>query len=362
MNFPFAPQSNLFIEQFRAYPISRIGASRAKAVEHTGKILMPSSCLLKLAQLHIEYPMLFKLSLIKKSSTDGSQSQMLHTHVGVLEFTAEEGRVYLPKWIYDQFGLSTERGDTPLITLTNVTLPLGTFVKIEPQSVDFLDITDPKAVLENALRNYSTLSKGDIISILYNEKVYKLKLLEIKPDTNGAISIVETDLSVDFAPPVGYVDPSEQNMGSAGRAIKSRDSQMSFHSAHSIGIDEHKVDRRALKQQKSSSSSSGTVRTTFEGTQGAGQRLNGKSLDKPSAITGGKVVDFTKIATGSGDSDNNAPTVIRLPKNKLWFGYPIKEYKKDEGKEEGGGGNKPDSDSFKGVGFSLRKSTAVTSQ
>ena len=36
-----------------------------------------------------------------------------------------------------------------LVNVQNVTLPLGHFVKIQPQHVDFLDIHDPRAVLEN---------------------------------------------------------------------------------------------------------------------------------------------------------------------------------------------------------------------
>jgi len=49
--------------------------------------------------------------------------------------------------------------------------------------------------LENALRNYSTLSQGDIIAIHYNNKVYELLCMEVKPNGNG-VSIVETDLEV----------------------------------------------------------------------------------------------------------------------------------------------------------------------
>lgn len=40
--------------------------------------------------------------------------------------------------------LGLEPGD--LIEVKNTTLPLGSFVKIQPQSTDFLDISDPKAV------------------------------------------------------------------------------------------------------------------------------------------------------------------------------------------------------------------------
>lgn len=36
--------------------------------------------------------------------------------------------------------------DGNIIDIQYVSLPLGKFLKIQPQSVDFLDITDPKAV------------------------------------------------------------------------------------------------------------------------------------------------------------------------------------------------------------------------
>ena len=42
------------------------------------------------AQLNIVYPMVFKVT----NSSNG-----LATHCGVLEFTAEEGRAYLPSWV-----------------------------------------------------------------------------------------------------------------------------------------------------------------------------------------------------------------------------------------------------------------------
>jgi ubiquitin fusion degradation protein 1 len=40
--------------------------------------------------------------------------------------------------------LGTEPGS--IIEVKNVTLPLGSFVKIQPQSTDFLDISDHRAV------------------------------------------------------------------------------------------------------------------------------------------------------------------------------------------------------------------------
>ena len=41
-----------------------------------------------------------------------------------------------------------------MVRFTNVSLPKGKFVKLQPVTSDFLDITNPKAVLERTLRRY----------------------------------------------------------------------------------------------------------------------------------------------------------------------------------------------------------------
>jgi ubiquitin fusion degradation protein 1 len=51
---------------------------------------MPPSALEQLTRLNITYPMLFKLTNLKMSRT---------THCGVLEFVADENKVYLPYWV-----------------------------------------------------------------------------------------------------------------------------------------------------------------------------------------------------------------------------------------------------------------------
>lgn len=50
------------------------------------------------------------------------------------------------------------------------------------------------------------MTPGDLITIQYNKTQYSLLVIETKP-RNGGISIVETDLEVDFATPLGYVEP-----------------------------------------------------------------------------------------------------------------------------------------------------------
>ena len=46
------------------------------------------------ARLHIQYPMLFKLT---------NKKMKRETHCGVLEFVADEGRIYIPYWVCSHF-------------------------------------------------------------------------------------------------------------------------------------------------------------------------------------------------------------------------------------------------------------------
>lgn len=142
--------------------------------------------------MNVEYPMLFQLN---------NQSMNRSTHCGVYEFSAPEGCCYLPFWMMQNLML----GEGSTIMVKNVSLPKAKFVKFRPQSVDFLEISNPRAVLEKTLRNYTCVTQGDVICIHYLNKNLYLEVVEVKPGT--AASIVETDCEVDFAEPVGYVPP-----------------------------------------------------------------------------------------------------------------------------------------------------------
>ncbi|GBC07246.1 hypothetical protein RclHR1_07330004 [Rhizophagus clarus] len=302
-----------FTETYRCYPVIMLQGNERENINYGGKIILPPTALAKLASLNIQYPMLFELR---------NTSNQQHSHAGVLEFIAEEGRVYLPYWMMQT--LSLTEGD--FIEIKNATLPLGTFVKIQPQSPDFLDISDPKAVLENALRNFSTLTQGDIIQINYNKKIYEIMVLEVKPtdSPNNGISIVETDLEVDFAPPVGYVEKPQQPKQSM---------------ASKINIEEPIAD---------------TKKSSFPG---VGQILKKKSAKSSSSIASSSSSTFnSKLEEESENGENdknghisNVPGPLNLPFGKLFFGYKVVPLGANKQVEN-------ESTSFKGEGKRLRPS------
>ena len=53
-------------------------------------VILPPSALDLLTRLHIQFPMLFKLT---------NKSKGRASHCGVLEFSADEGRCYIPHWV-----------------------------------------------------------------------------------------------------------------------------------------------------------------------------------------------------------------------------------------------------------------------
>lgn len=178
-----------FEQTYRCYPASFIEKPQ---LESGDKIIMPPSALDRLASLHIDYPMLFELRNAAAERV---------SHCGVLEFIAEEGMIYMPYWMMENMLL--QEGD--VVRVKNVTLPKGTYVKLQPHTKDFLDISNPKAILETTLRNFSCLTTGDSIMVAYNNKKYYIDIVESKPA--NAISIIETDCEVDFAPPLDYKEP-----------------------------------------------------------------------------------------------------------------------------------------------------------
>ena len=86
------------------------------------------------------------------------------------KFTFLSGKVYLPYWMMQN--LAIDQGG--LLMVESASLPVGDFAKFQPHSKDFVDLTNPKAVLESKLRNFACLSTGDVIAIVYNNKVIRI--------------------------------------------------------------------------------------------------------------------------------------------------------------------------------------------
>jgi len=68
-------------------------------------------------------------------------------------------------------------------------------------------------MLEWCLRGYVALTKGDTIEVVHNGKSYKFNVLDVTP--GRAISITDSDLSVEFADPVVTVQNEESTLSAS---------------------------------------------------------------------------------------------------------------------------------------------------
>ena len=147
------PPARAYDEYLKAYSVAMLPGRERENVSYGGKsalqaifsfsqhsylffcsVILPPSSLAILSNLDLESPWMFKLRNPSNSAAS--------THAGVLEFIAEEGVVHLPYWMMKTLRLN--EGDP--IRITGTELPKGKLVKLQAQSVHFLEISDPKAV------------------------------------------------------------------------------------------------------------------------------------------------------------------------------------------------------------------------
>ncbi|KAK1261569.1 hypothetical protein QJS04_geneDACA001325 [Acorus gramineus] len=181
----------LFKATYRCYGAPAVH----KTLDEGNRIIMPPSALDWLEALEVEYPLFFK---IRNRDTD------VTSHVGVLEFSADDGHVYLPRWVSDfepnKLLEELKLKDGDMVELLSASLPKAQYMKLQPQSREFLNLPDPKAILEKQLRSFCCLTEGDSFLITFGCRKLYFNVIEVTP--GSAVSILETDCEVEFAPPL----------------------------------------------------------------------------------------------------------------------------------------------------------------
>uniref|UniRef100_A0A0D9XF68 Uncharacterized protein n=1 Tax=Leersia perrieri TaxID=77586 RepID=A0A0D9XF68_9ORYZ len=313
-----------FVQTYRCYSASSMNKPQ---LEGGDKVIMPASALYHLASLHIDYPMLFELG---HYAAAGDADDRRVSHCGVLEFVAEEGVIIMPNWMIRNMAL--EEGDA--VVVKSASLPKGTFVKLQPHTSNFLDLANPKAMLEKTLRSFTCLTTGDTIMVSYNNKQYNIDIVETKPAS--AVCIVETDCEVDFAPPLNYKEPEKVPASKVTSEVKDD----------------------AVKDEPK-----------FRAFTGSGNRLDGKASRVPQAavITPAAAVSSVTSGTNKGVNQgtvaaapSGASNSSRQKKGKLVFGSNASSSKEPEKAPPVRGDELPKKEepkfqAFSGTSYSLKR-------
>jgi ubiquitin fusion degradation protein 1 len=227
--------------------------------------------------------------------------------------------------------LGLDTGD--LVQVKSTDLAPASLVKLQPQDTSFLDISDPKAVLETAFRNFSTLTQGDIFSFSYNDAVFDVAVLEVKPTSDKmGVSMLETDVEVDFAAPLGYKEPTSSRASgtSTPRSVAGLPAGGMLHSqgtmAQAINYDAIAPSSSAALAGQKAVSSNFLL---------GGQKLNSKKGAKaPTPKASTPVAGASTNTPPPVTRRMNGPQPLRLAPNKLFFGYEIKPVKTQADKDK----------------------------
>ena len=125
---------------------------------------------------------------------------------GVHEFSAPPAICHIPYHIMDNLAIT--EGST--VQIEKVCPVKGSFMKLRPHETAFINLFNPKAILEKIMsKDYPVVTEGQTIEIFYEELKKTFRIDIVKAEPAEIISIVNTDINVDFDTPRDYVEPKK---------------------------------------------------------------------------------------------------------------------------------------------------------
>jgi ubiquitin fusion degradation protein 1 len=222
--------------------------------------------------------------------------------------------------------------------------------------------------LESALRFYSCLTKDDIIEITYNMLTFEFLIMVTVPEGEG-ISVIDTDLEVDFETPVGYVEPARAPAAPIPTMADKLKIDLGGTTAASAG-----------SSRPASRASGGSLDSGLESFTGVGQSLSGKKVkgkglakkieevDPSSKInrnawvschlggveltcSGPRIITPDSLA----DDGRKVPAALVLPEGKFFFGFKYTPFDPDKAPKKADEEEKQGPTPFGGAGNSLKR-------
>ena len=123
-----------------------------------------------------------------------------------LDFRAPENFLFVPLWMLR----SLRAKPYDVVFMTWVKLNDGVTIELQPHQDAFLKLANPRSVLENELKYYSSATRGSTISLLYEGKQYDFDVTDCvgrdgtqldayNPERCEGVAIQDADVSLDLA-------------------------------------------------------------------------------------------------------------------------------------------------------------------
>ena len=205
--------ADTYSQVFAAYSSAfALNEASGKRIARGGQLLLPSNCLAEMSMMNLPYPLQFVVKTFKGKMCCA----------GVLEFDAPAGHAIFPDWLFQQLQLTPGE----MVRLSTTTLPRGKLMKIRPQSRKFIELSNPKLVLEQQLQNYPVLNKGSSIVLFYCGQEFLIDIMDIIDHNGNSIDAVSTvnadatgtELQVEFERPLDMPPSPRRDVAPAATA------------------------------------------------------------------------------------------------------------------------------------------------
>mmetsp|Transcript_50480 Transcript_50480/g.117851 ORF Transcript_50480/g.117851 Transcript_50480/m.117851 type:complete len:713 (-) Transcript_50480:135-2273(-) len=242
---------------------------------------------------NIELPLIFEVK------SDGGRK----CHCAIYDFIVglPPGHILLPKWVMEDLFID----DYATVAVRGVVLPLISFVKVQPHSVDFYravqeSSVDVKQLLTQSLARFSALTEDTCVPIDIKGEAYFVQVAQLAP--RAAVRIIDCDVQhhfefeVDFEPAPDLEDED---------AMRERQDRIIAKMKARRALQEQELEERAKRRTE-------TIRSHFEAAKKA---ATAAAADLLSTSSTGKVELLIRLPDGSQFPccvDEGAPLVALI--------------------------------------------------
>ena len=193
----------------QVYPLSFSANLQRNELEYSNQVILPPEILAH--QKNYEGDVLFfELRNMEKKM-----------NVGVYEFTDIPDVCYIPYYFMRSLGI--KEGDRIQVELLSFHPPPATSIVLKPQEHAFLELYDPKLLLENYMSQYYPIvSLNDVIRIRDKDIDYCLLVTKLEP--SDVVQTINCDISLEFEDAIDFVPralPSAPPISPMAATIKS---------------------------------------------------------------------------------------------------------------------------------------------
>jgi len=176
----------------QVYPLSFSSNVQRNTLEYSNQVILPPEILASLPD-NTQTILFFTL-----------QNNEKKLNVGVYEFTDIPDVCYIP--YYFMMALGIKEGERVQIAPLDEEPEKAISITLKPQEQAFIELSDPKVVLEYHMsRLYPIVSIGDIIRVYHNNIVYCLSVSKLEP--SNIVQTIDCDITLDFEESHDYKCP-----------------------------------------------------------------------------------------------------------------------------------------------------------